>query len=112
MNNNKCSECKHQLICKYISDFKKFDEEIERLRKLLQAEGIDLSIFNTEINCEFFARESKLNPPPTISDLLMSYGSKDDYGTINKQNPCENYEFYKKTAKRRGIYWRFALSMV
>lgn len=86
MNNNKCSECKYQLICKYISDFKKFEEEIERLRKLLQAEGIDLSIFNTEINCEFFARESKLNPLPTINDL---YGSKDDYDMINKQNPCD-----------------------
>ena len=87
MNNNKCSECKHQLVCKYINDFKKFDEEIERLKKLLQAEGIDLSIFNVEINCQFFPRDSEFNLSPIIRDPL--YSSKDDYGTINKQNPCD-----------------------
>lgn len=98
-NNNKCSECKHQLICKYISDFKKFNEEIESLKKLLQAEGIDLSIFNAEINCQFFARESKFNSSPTIRDLLVSYSPKDAYDTINKQNPCGNCELYKKLQK-------------
>ena len=88
-NNNKCSECKYQLVCKYVDDFKKFDEELERLKKLLQAEGINLSIINAEIKCQFFASENTFNSSPTIRDLLIQYSSKDDYDTINKQNPCD-----------------------
>lgn len=87
--NNECSQCKHNLICRYVEDYRDFKAQIDAIRDAAKKDENNSSIFTLTVTCPFFLAMAPLLRAP-------SEGLFDDkpfrYLGINNQqgNPCES----------------------
>lgn len=97
----KCSECKHELFCKYVENYKVITAEIDDLLKSLKTDNVGEAFLTLDIRCRFFMENGYIKNPIDWSKPIDPFWLDRTAGPF-MVDPCINCTL--KPDMSKGVY--------